>query len=447
MPEKTKDQVKTESASAAVEAVIAGHTSQLIDAGDSVRFESAGDLLRDGQEHHFTEQVKMAGVEQALTRADFVERRLEILIGLLKDAKGKDDLKSRASDLKNASAEALGENLACFKDKQKPIEIAYRNLDLFYQRAGRQHEKGLVRVFVAHPSDLSDELFESFAKEIQDVDAFNLDLLTSVIVLTDWAGTAQSLADFGVLAKDGRALVLAEFEDLDYDTAVEAFQGRFKDLKGGMDDDDRWKANVALVGNKPVVSEGVYGSAAVILAAEIFSKGKELGEKLVNVELNYTVGSGKQKKGLEYKWQLDNKKQLTPFRESLIAVTKHGAKHKFWGVDTLSKEPLWGNQIQKVWIKNYLDKVLVSFLNLETFDIHDGLKLRALRDALQKFLKDNTGPGKILRYGQVSNVVVKDADKGILDIEFVVKPVTATTQIDLRYVTSNETGQYEVAEA
>ena len=443
-------------------------TGSLIAEGTMVKvFPGAKDLPADNEERSrevVARPLKITRSKEDINVGYAYLRRLEVMKEMLANADDYNALRKRAKERREKVGEVIRENMANVFAKQRNLEKTYREIDtFFYEAALNPGEKVDYISFVnAHPDKHFSEITdpdEGLAAQLPNRENFDMKALTGLVVMPDWPGSEAKLVKYGEMAQHFAAHLFAGFPEMELADAHEMFDvgGDFAELKS----QDRVKQHVSVVANPLRIrranqfekeGEDFYINPTSILSGKIYKGDIKEGIHIAQANKPHAVSiPTPDGSPLDMKWNIRGAQQMK-FNKALIPLSYYEGI-VFWGVDTLYQASGQGDEgMDQYTVKRcdeYIAKVVLHFLNGQTFVPNERSSREKIHAAISKFLMNNTGgPDKMLEMGKVESVeTVKNPDGSVnnqaIDIKVNVKYKNAVRQLNLYLVSDDQEGWKE----
>lgn len=390
-------------------------------------------------------------------------KRLEVFKEMLEKAEDFNVLRKRTKDKKEKVGQIFKENMENVFAQQRSLEKTYREIDNFFYEA--RINPGEDVSYVSFINANSDKHFEKImdtdegiASKFPNRENFDMRELVGLIVMPDWPGSDAKLMKYSELAQHFAAHLFVGFPDMEMKEAIEGFDvgGDFAELKS----QDRVKQHVSIVANPLRMRRAnqfeknlgdFYVNPTSILTGKIYKGDVKEGIHIAQAnkphEIKIPTPDGSP---LDMKWNVRGAQQMK-FNKALIPVSYYEGL-VFWGVDTLYLASGSGDEgMDQYTVKRcdeYISKVVLHFLNGQTFVPNELSSRDRIFKSLSKFLMNNTGSGgKMLEIGRVDAVdTVVNPDGSVnnqaIDIKIAVKYKNAIRQLNL-YLVSDEQGGWK----
>lgn len=430
-------------------------------------FPAAKDIPADNSEkakENLSKPLKVTNTKADVDMSYAYLKRLEVFKEMLENSSSFDDLRKKTLASKNKVAQVFNENMSNVFKAQRDLEKTYRQVDNFFYEArlNPSDEKVYGVEFInAHPDKHFDELVNSddkFINYFPTRENFDMRLLTGLLCIPDWVGEAK-LVKYGEIAQHMSSHLFAGFPDMELSEAHELFGpgGDLQDLKSS----DAVKQHISVVANPLRIRlknsfendlGDFYINPASILTGKVYKGDVKEGIHIAQANKPHKVSlptpDGSK---LETKWNIKGGEEMK-FNKALIPLGAYEGI-VFWGVDTLYLASGQGDEgMDQYTVKRcdeYIKKVVIHFLNGQTFVPNDVKSRDNIRAAISRFLMENTGPGdKMLEMGKVDAVETVKRPDGTLDnqaidIRISVKYKNAVRKLNLYVINDQNAGWKE----
>jgi len=303
-------------------------------------------------------------------------------------AQGKADLASGVT--KKNLKKALSET--------RELESSWRSLQLFYKNTDKDKLKNITIMNAdldEQIKNLDDEtFFTAVSDEITEVfDKFDLTKSYSLMVIPGYLGSNAVLDKWAKMAYKNKVTLVTDFDDdKSADNILTNFEG--DKLTSG----DIYKRNVIMACNWLVgrgkdetlgESEDVFVSPAAALAGNIYKT------NLSQVAAGKKHGTLSEVSGVRLNMKKTEVTQME--KMGLVPMVAEFGKVIAMSGKTLFSGDNLGHQTYSVArVFDYINKVLIHFLNQRAFENFDVDTRNELREQIVKFLDGVAGPGKLI---------------------------------------------------
>ncbi len=339
-----------------------------------------------------------------LTSDEFKDRReqLKQRLQLWADLISSNDVTSDefADKLDNMIKEAdknLSSNMAAIHEAIRPLETAYRGVDLFFQNAKATPDSEVYAYFGnVGISDLTDpndkEKFEAINQQIHDI--YGLYDIRNCYSLCCIPGYLGSVKDIDTVARDmglpNKLHVLTDFKHFDsYEEMNEELDDpSYDDMRGN----DEYKAYISVFGNyvkadKPESrfdDKPLWLPPSSLVAGAIYKNDNEVGIQAPTAGKANGKLAGVQSTAIKL-----NEKKNTKMNEKGVNCVLNWQGDVgdvvAMGADTLAKDPKFRNYtIKRTY--DYIYKVMRNYLNQQVYKGFDEKLKKAIDNDLNKFL-------------------------------------------------------------
>lgn len=336
--------------------------------------------------------------EEFKDRRAQLKQRLQIWANLIEGNEVvSDEFMDKLENMISEADKNLQSNMESIHETIRPLEVAYRGIDLFFQNAAARPDSEIYAYFAnVGISDLTDpndrEKFNYINQQIHDI--YGLYDIRNCYSLCCIPGYLGSVKDIDTLARDmglpNKLHLLTDFKDLaSYEELSEELEDpSYDDMRGN----DDFKAYISVFGNyvkaekpqsrfdnKPLwlppsslVAGAIYKNDNEIgIQAPTAGKvnGKLAGVAATRIKLTEAKNTKINEKGVNcvLNWQGDV--------GDVVAM----------GADTLSKDPKFRNYtIKRTY--DYIYKVMRNYLNQQVYKGFDEKLKKSIDNDLNKFL-------------------------------------------------------------
>lgn len=336
------------------------------------------------------------------------------------------DISEMAANCEKKSEEAgilLKKNLKKAVDEAHDLEVSYRSLNLFYKNTESDKLKN-VTILNASPEQIRDldapRFIEYIADELKDnYDRFDLRDNYSILCLPGYLGGNAVIEKWAKIAHDNKVMLVTDFLDMDSaDDTLKEFEDA--NLTGG----------------------DVYRSSVMMAANYLVGRGKhtELDEEedltvppssALAGKLYYTlmsqVTAGKKHGGMNevdgVRYDMRKSEVSAMDKAGLIPMLNEYGKVMAFSSKTLFNGDNVGLQTYSVVrVFDYINKVLIDFLNRRAFENWTSLSEEDLRSQIVKFLDSIKGADKLIEKFRVINFERDRTDKTKINLDINITP-------------------------
>lgn len=325
-------------------------------------------------------------------------------------------LRDKCISVRDSKEENLSQNLGYIHDEIRDLEVTYRNLDSYFANAG-QSAINCVTLMNVDKEELAthdSEDTNAIRDEInQYYDKLDMTHSYSLLVLPGYLGNSATVRMWSDIAYKNKVMLITDFKDCE----------TFEDLKIEME-----KANLQ---SQDASAGNVIMTANYILARKKSEKAGEgddlyipasgaLAGKMSNVD-DIVIAQGAA--GMKYGTLNNVLGTRMALKKSEIALLiDSGAVpmvDEFGRTMAFSNRTLYNGgskgfqEYSIVRVFDWLGKVFAHFCNQKAGELYDSNVNRGVKDAIQRFLDENKGPGGIIEKCSGLQVIQDKVSKDI----------------------------------
>lgn len=389
--------VKTQEASAAPSESIETSLGKLAKYGSFDFLESAIDGVQSlNPERKARKNIFLSDASKKKERAD-LKKKMQLWLDLLQSSSDISQMAEVSQQKSEEAANLLKKNLKKAVEASHELEVSYRSLNLFYKNTESDKLKN-VTIVNAGPDQIKDldapKFIEYVSNELkQNYDRLDLRNNYSILCVPGYLGSNAVVEKWAKIAHATKTMLVTDFMDIDnpddtLDMFVEA------NLTGG----EIHRSNVMMAANY------IVGRA----------KNDEIGEEddlrvppsaALAGKLYYTlmsqVTAGKKHGGMNevegIRFDLKKSEISAMDRAGLIPMVSEYGKVMAFSSKTLFNGDNIGLQTYSVVrVFDYINKVLIDFLNRRAFENWTSATEQDLRQQIVKFLDSIKGADKLI---------------------------------------------------
>lgn len=352
-----------------------------------------------------------------------LKKKLVLWLNLLSESGTLDEMANKAAVRGEESSKLLKKNLKNALDASRNLEQSYRSLALFYKNTEADKLKN-VTILNASMEQIQDldntRFYDAVSAELkQNYDRLDLRDNYSIMCIPGYLGSNKVVEKWAKLAFSTKVMLVTDFENLDNcDDVVDLFEAA--NLSGG----DIFKSNAIMTTNWLVGR----------------SKNQELGEEedlmvppssalagKMYTTLMSQVTAGKKHGGMNdvdgVKFELKKSEISTLDRIGLVPMVNEYGKVMAFSAKTLFNGDNLGLQTYSVVrVFDYINKVLIDFLNRRAFENWTSLTEKDLREQIVKFLDRICGPNKLIEKFSIKRFEKDDVVKDKIHLDIHITP-------------------------
>lgn len=341
-------------------------------------------------------QIFLSDASKKKERAD-LKKKLQLWLSLLSNSSDISQMADTCQQRSEEAAALLKKNLKKAAEASHDLEVSYRSLNLFYKNTESDKLKNIT-IVNASPEQLRDldnpKFIDYVGAELkQNYDRLDLRNNYSILCVPGYLGSNAVVEKWAKLAHETKTMLVTDFMDIDNpDDTLDMFTEA--NLTGG----EIHRSNVMMACNYIVGREK---------AAEIDEEddvrippSSALAGKLYYTLMSQ-VTAGKKHGGMNeveaIRFDLKKSEISAMDKAGLIPMVAEYGKVMAFSSKTLFNGDNIGLQTYSVVrVFDYINKVLIDFLNRRAFENWTSLTERDLRQQIVKFLDGITGAQNLI---------------------------------------------------
>jgi len=367
-------------------------------------------------------KIFLSDAEKKAERLE-LKKKLNLWLSLLNESGSIDEMATKATEKGENASKLLKKNLKNAIDASKELEQSYRSLALFYKNTEADKLKN-VTILNASLEQLQDldntRFYDAISEELkQNYDRLDLRDNYSIMCIPGYLGSNKVVEKWAKLAHSTKVMLVTDFENLDNcDDVVDMFESA--NLSGG----DVYKSNAIMACNWLVGR----------------SKNEELGEEedlmvppssalagKMYTTLMSQVTAGKKHGGMNevdgVKFDLKKSEISNLDKIGLVPMVNEYGKVMAFSAKTLFNGDNLGLQTYSVVrVFDYINKVLIDFLNRRAFENWTSLTEKDLREQIVKFLDRICGPNNLIEKFSIKRFEKDDVIKDKIHLDIHITP-------------------------
>ncbi len=341
-------------------------------------------------------QIFLSDASKKKERAD-VKKKLELWLSLLSNSSDISQMADTCQQRSEEAAALLKKNLKKAAEASHDLEVSYRSLNLFYKNTESDKLKNIT-IVNASPEQLRDldnpKFIDYVSAELkQNYDRLDLRNNYSILCVPGYLGSNAVVEKWAKLAHDTKTMLVTDFMDIDNpDDTLDMFTEA--NLTGG----EIHRSNVMMACNYIVGREK---SAEIDEEDDVrVPPSSALAGKLYYTLMSQ-VTAGKKHGGMNeveaIRFDLKKSEISAMDKAGLIPMVAEYGKVMAFSSKTLFNGDNIGLQTYSVVrVFDYINKVLIDFLNRRAFENWTSLTERDLRQQIVKFLDGITGAQNLI---------------------------------------------------
>ncbi len=367
-------------------------------------------------------QIFLTDAAKKRERAE-LKKKLELWLNLMQSSS---DISQMAETCQTRSTEAaatLKINLKKAAEASHDLEVSYRSLNLFYKNTESDKLKN-VTIINAGPDQLKDldnpKFIDYVSGELkQNYDRLDLRNNYSILCVPGYLGSNAVVEKWAKLAHETKTMLVTDFMDIDNpDDTLDMFTEA--NLTGG----EIHRSNVMMACNYIV---GRQKNAEIDEEDDVrIPPSAALAGKLYYTLMSQ-VTAGKKHGGMNevegIRFDLKKSEISAMDKAGLIPMVNEYGKVMAFSSKTLFNGDNIGLQTYSVVrVFDYINKVLIDFLNRRAFENWTSLTENDLRSQIVKFLDSVRGPDKLIEKFRVIRFERDDNQKDRIHLDINITP-------------------------
>jgi hypothetical protein len=354
---------------------------------------------------------------------DSLKKKLEIWMELLSTANGLDEIASISENKALECEKLLNSNLKKITDSSKELETSYRSVALFYKNAesDKINNVSIMNASLEQMSDLDDTRFIDYVSEElkQNYDRLDLRDNYSILCIPGYLGSKKVINKWAKIAHETKVMLVTDFDNLN---EVDATIDDFKDanLTGG----DIFLSNVVMTGNWLVgrgKNQTIGEDSDLFVPPSSSLAGRMYTTLMSQVSAGSKFGTLNEVDGVRFAMK---KSEISEYdKNGLVPMVSEYGKVMAFSAKTLFNGDNLGLQTYSVVrVFDYINKVLIDFLNRRAFENWTSLTEKDLREQIVKFLDSITGPKSLIEKFRIDRFERDDVQKDKIHLDIFLLP-------------------------
>lgn len=327
-----------------------------------------------------------------------LKEEMQIWIDLLKDHNETASAQKAANNKQLTASNLLKTNLKKAIEGGRILEQSYRSVALFFKNteADKINNLSLLNASLEQVADVeTGEVYEIISEEISSkYDNLDLSENYSILAIPGYLGNRQVVEKWAKMAYKNKVMMVTDFQDLeDADSVLTNFTEA--KLTGG----DAHLSNVVMASNW-LIGRGRHEELGeeddMTVPPSTALAGKMYGGLMSQVSAGISHGSLVEVGGVKFPMK---KTEISKFdQEGVVPMVFTNGRVASFSAKTLysNSDHLGMQTYSVVRVFDYIQKVLIDFLNRRAFENFNSTVKEELKSQIAKFLSNNTGPGKLI---------------------------------------------------
>ena len=346
---------------------------------------------RKARKKIFLTDAEKKGEREAL------KKKLLLWMNMLNESGSIDEMVQKCNAKSEEAATTLKKNLKKALDATRELETNYRSLALFYKNTESDKLKNvtIMNASMEQLKDLDNTRFIDYVEQELKANYDRLDLRDnySIMCVPGYLGSNKVVEKWAKIAHNNKVMMVTDFENLDTcDDVVDMFESA--NLAGG----DIYKSNVVMASNWLVgraKNQEVGEEDDLMVPPSSALAGKMYTTLMSQVTAGKKHGGMNEVDGVKFDLKKSEISQLDKI--GLVTMVNEYGKVMAFSAKTLFNGDNLGLQTYSVVrVFDYINKVLIDFLNRRAFENWTSLTEKDLREQIVKFLDKITGPSNLI---------------------------------------------------
>lgn len=352
-----------------------------------------------------------------------LEQKIDIWLDLLSNSSNLEEIAVTSQQKAESAGKLLVDNLKTTVDSFNELETSYRSVALFYKNAesDKINNVSIMNASLEQVSDLDDTSFiDHVADELkQNYDRLDLRDNYSLLCIPGYLGSKKVVSKWSKIAHENKVMLVTDFDNLnEVDSTLEDFNDA--NLTGG----DIALSNVVMTGNW-LVGRGKYddiGEESDLFVPPSSSLAGRMYTTLMSqVSAGSKFGTLNEIDGVRFAMK---KSEIGEFDKSGLVpmVSEYGKVMAFSARTLFNGDNLGLQTYSVVRVFDYVNKVLIDFLNRRAFENWTSLTEKDLREQIVKFLDSITGPKSLIEKFRIDRFERDENQKDKIHLDIFLLP-------------------------
>jgi len=360
--------------------------------------------------------------EKKAERAALV-KKIEIWKELLAESSNVEEIANKSTEKAAESEKMLKSNLKKVLDTARDLEVSYRSVALFYKNAesDKANNVTIMNASLEQMADLDDTKFiDEVADELkQNYDRLDLRDNYSIMCIPGYLGSNKVVSKWAKIAHENKVMLVTDFDNLN---DVNSTLDDFKDAN--LTSGDIAKSNVVMTGNWLVgrgKNEELGEETDVLVPPSSSLAGRMYTTLMSQVSAGAKFGTLNEVDGVRFAMK---KSEIGEFDKSGLVpmVSEYGKVMAFSAKTLFNGDNLGLQTYSVVRVFDYINKVLIDFLNRRAFENWTSLTEKDLRSSIVKFLDSITGPKNLIEKFRIDRFEKDDVQKDKIHLDIFLLP-------------------------
>jgi hypothetical protein len=353
-----------------------------------------------------------------------LKKKLNIWMDMLSESSSIDEMANVSTAKSEESGSLLKSNLKNVIESCRELETSYRSVALFYQN-GESDKMNNVTIMNATLEQMSDTtgdttFIDHVSEELkQNYDRLDLRDNYSLLCIPGYLGSKKVVSNWAKIAYSNKVMLVTDFEN---SNTVDAALEDFKDanLAGG----DIQLSNVVMTGNW-LVGRGknneVGEDSDLMVPPSSSLAGRMYTTLMSQVSAGSKFGTLNNIDGVRFAMK---KSEISEYDKNGLVpmVSEYGKVMAFSSKTLFNGDNLGLQTYSVVRVFDYINKVLIDFLNRRAFENWTSLTEKDLREQIVKFLDSITGPKSLIEKFRIDRFEKDENQKDKIHLDIFLLP-------------------------
>lgn len=352
-----------------------------------------------------------------------LDKKINIWKEMLDSGAGIDEIARQSSEKSTTLDKVIKNNLGEIVNQGRALEQAYQSVDLFYKNAetDKLNNLSIMNASMDQVSDLSDETFiNHVAEELkQNYDRLDLRDNYSLLCIPGYLGSKKVVNHWAKIAHSNKVMLVTDFDNgSDVGSTIEDFND--ENLTGA----DISLSNVVMAGNY-LVGRGklsdIGESEDLMVPPSSSLCGRMYTTLMSQVSAGSQYGTLNGVDGVRFAMK---KSEIGEYDKSGLVpmVSEYGKVMAFSARTLFNGDNLGLQTYSVVRVFDYINKVLIDFLNRRAFENWTSLTEKDLREQIVKFLDSITGPKSLIEKFRIDRFERDENQKDRIHLDIFLLP-------------------------
>jgi len=333
-----------------------------------------------------------------------------------------DEMADFASKKAEESSSLLKGNLKKISEDCKELETSYRSVALFFQNAESDKINNLSVINASMDSlqDLDGQFIRHVSEELkQNYDRLDLRDNYSLMCIPGYLGSNKVVSEWGRIAHQNKVMLVTDFDDL---SDVNMTLDDYKDSK--LTSGDIYKSNVVMTGNYLVgrgKNDEIGEEEDLMVPPSSSLAGRMYTTLMAQISAGAKFGTLNAVDGVRFAMK---KSEISEYDKNGLVpmVSEYGKVMAFSGKTLFSGDNLGLQTYSVVRVFDYINKVLIDFLNRRAFENWTSITEKNLREQIVKFLDGITGPQGLIEKFRIDRFERDENQKDKIHLDIFLMP-------------------------